>query len=229
MLPSNANAATSDTVPGFAATYDVRYGILRGTMTLELAREDSSYVYETALQPRGFASWLRRGEVRENTTIDLADGSVRPKRYTNTDTIAKPSRYAYYDFDPVSGRVTGEYKAQAVDEQMRTGGQSRISVQVAIMHALRSGTTITEVPVFDRGRWRDFHFDILPEQTVATPSGSFDALEIRYASTKKEKSWSLYCAESLDYLPVMNVYREGEKTKSRAVLTDYRIDNQAAP
>ncbi len=216
--------ATSDAfMPAFSATYKVRYGVLSGTMTLELRNSGDGYVYETSLSPRGVASWLRRGEIREVTRLLTAGGAVRPLDYTNTDTIARPDRYARYAFDASAGRVSGEYKSQTIDEPMRDGGQNRISAHVAIMQALRSGEELSAFPVFDRGRWKDYRFEILPAEPVETPSGDFDAVEVRYAAADDDRSWSLYLAEDLDYLPVVIVFREGDKTKSRAQLTDYRF------
>jgi hypothetical protein len=121
--------------------------------------------------------------------------------------------------------VTGEYKQREVDVPMQAGGQNRISAQVAIMQALRSGLELTELPVFDRGRWRTFHFQVVADQVAKTPAGDFETVEVRYSSEGKEKSWSLHCATALDFLPVMIVYREKGKTKSRAVITEFEIDN----
>ena len=77
--------------------------------------------------------------------------------------------------------------------------------------------------MFDRARWRDFELEIIPDQFARTPYGDFDTVEIRYASTDKDKSWSLHCAPDLNFAPVMIVFREDGKTKSRAELTGYRM------
>ena len=170
------------------------------------------------------ASWIRSGVIAERTLLGNLDGAIWPLDYVSKDTIARPARNTRYFFDKETGRVTGEYKTQRIDEPMRAGGQNRISAQVAIMLALKSQTELSHFPIFDRGRWKDYEFEIVGEQVIKTPSGSFNAVEIRYASADNVKSWSLYCATSLDYIPVMIVYREGNKTKSRAQLTEYRIN-----
>ncbi|MGB5258146.1 MAG: DUF3108 domain-containing protein [Woeseiaceae bacterium] len=211
-------------IPAFSANYSVSYGILRGEMTLELRHAEPGYIYRTSLRPRGVVSWLRRGEIRESTSLVAGEGLVRPLDYDSVDTIAKPTRHVQYEFDPQNGRVTGEYKLREVDVPMQQDGQNRISAQVAIMEALQSGIELSELPVFDRGRWRTFQFEIIPDQLVETPAGDFETIQVRYASDAKSKSWSLYCAPSLDYLPVLIVYREKGKTKSRAELTDFLID-----
>ncbi len=218
------HAAAHSPIPSFEASYTVRYGILRGTMTLQLSRHDSGYRYETSLSPRGVASWIRSGAISERTTLADTDETVLPLDYSSLDTIARPQRDTRYLFDQESDRVTGQYKTHPVDVPMRPGGHNRISAQVAIMLALKSKNRISGFPIFDRGRWKDYEFEISGEETIKTPSGRFETVEIRYTSADGVKSWSLYCAASLNYLPVMIVYREGDKTKSRALLTDYRID-----
>jgi len=218
------HAATHKAMPAFEASYTVRYGILRGTMTLQLSRQGKGYRYETSLSPRGVASWIRSGAISERTTLEDIDETVRPLDYSSLDTIARPHRDTRYFFNQESDRVTGQYKTRLVDVPMRPGGHNRISAQVAIMLALRSKTWTSGFPIFDRGRWKDYEFEIAGEETVKTPSGHFETVEIRYSSADNAKSWSLYCAESLNYLPVMIIFREGSKTKSRALLTGYRID-----
>lgn len=210
-------------LPAFSASYNVRYGILRGTMSLELRDHDAGHTYETSLRPRGLASWLRRGEIRELTNLGLDGLEVRPLDYVAIDTIARPSRRTEYLFDRSAGRVTGEYKSQTIDVPMQENGHNRVSVHIAIMRALQFGTELSEVSVFDRGRWKDYKFEIIRDQTVETPSGRFDTVVVRYVSADNKKSWSLHCAGSLNFLPVMIVFREEDKVKSRAELTDYRI------
>ncbi len=223
LLPASLLAAPAS-MPAFSATYSVRYGLLRGSMTLQLEPRGSGYVYMTALRPRGVASLIRRGEIRESTNLVPGEGLVRPLDYSSVDTIAKPARRARYGFDSSTGRVTGTYKGRTVDVPMRAGGQNRISAQVAIMQALHSGIELSEFSVFDRGRWRSFRFEIIPDQVATTPTGEFETVEVRYTSDKSGKSWSLHCATALAYLPVMIVYREDGATKSRAVLADFRND-----
>ena len=210
-------------MPLFSATYKVSYGILRGEMTLELRQEDhSAYVYETSLTPRGLVSMFRRGSIVETTSLRIEDGKLVPVDYRSTDTIASPTRNTVYRFDTPAGRVTGVYKERSVDETMRPNGHNRISAHVAVMLAMNTGSSMNGISVFDRARWRDFEFEFLPSQVVNTELGEFETVEIRYSSAKKNKSWSLHCAEALDYAPVMIIYREDEDIKSKAQLIAYR-------
>jgi hypothetical protein len=119
--------------------------------------------------------------------------------------------------------VTGKYKSELIDAPLQDGGHNRISVHVALILALRSGKEISEYSVFDRGRWKDYQFEVISDQQVKTPIGNFDTVEIRYSSSGDDRSWSLHFAPVLEYHPVMIVYRKGGKVKSRAQLTDYRV------
>jgi hypothetical protein len=225
LLPASTDASEAASVPTFSAAYTVRYGVLRGAMTLELRQEGSGYLYETSLRPGAIVSLLRRGAIREVSTLAITDAGVRPVDYANTDTLARPNRYAAYVFDETSGMVTGEYKSRVVEVPMRPRGHNRISAHVAIMHKLQTGAEISAFPVFDKGRWRDFEFETILDQSVETPSGRYETVEIRYSSSDKEKSWSLHCASALHYLPVMIEFREGGKIKSSAQLTSYRLED----
>lgn len=224
-----AGPAHAQPVPLFSATYKVSYSILRGEMTLELRQnDDSTYIYDTSLTPRGIVSVFRRGSIMETTTLRIEDGNIKPVEYHSTDTIAHPTRTTVYRFDDPPGRVTGVYKERAIDEPMRANGHNRISAHVAVMFAMNTGAAMTEIPVFDRARWRDFEFEVIPGQSVKTKLGEFETVEIRYSSEDKDKSWSLYCAQALDYAPVMIVYLEDGDVKSKAQLVEYEPLGDAA-
>ncbi|MGW8367439.1 MAG: DUF3108 domain-containing protein [Gammaproteobacteria bacterium] len=217
-----AGTANAQPVPLFSAAYKVSFGILRGEMTLELRREGGTgYIYETSLTPRGIVKLFKSGSIIETTSLQIEDNVLRPLDYRSTDTIADPTRETEYLFDTPPGRVTGIYKERKVDEPMRRNGHNRISAHVAVMLAMNTGTDMTAISVFDRARWRDFEFEVLPGETVKTPLGNYETVEIRYSSDDKDKSWSLYCAEALDFAPVMIVYSEDGDIKSKAVLIEY--------
>jgi len=225
-----AAGSAAEPVPLFSATYKVRYGILHGEMTLELRRkDDGGYLYETSLTPRGIVTIFKRGSIVETTDLEIEDGVLRPVDYRSTDTIADPTRNTVYLFDTPPGRVTGVYKGNAVDEPLRPNGHNRISAHVAVMLAMNKGASMNAIPVFDRARWRDFEFEVLPGQVVSTPLGDFESVEIRYSSDNKDKSWSLHCAEALDYAPVMIVFREDDDIKSTARLVEYEALGKPAP
>jgi hypothetical protein len=225
-----AGVSDAGPVPLFSATYKVSYGILRGDMTLELRREDNTgYIYETSLTPRGIVKLFRRGSIVETTSLQIEDGVLSPVDYRSTDTIADPTRKTVYLFDTPPGRVTGVYKERDVDEPMHPNGHNRISAHVAVMLAMNTGARMTAISVFDRARWRDFEFEVFPGETINTPLGDYETVEIRYSSDNKNKSWSLHCAEALDFAPVMIVYREDDDIKSKALLIEYESLGETPP
>jgi Protein of unknown function (DUF3108) len=219
---TGSTAAALEPLPEFEASYTVRYGLLSGTLVLRLTRHANGYVYETSLRPKGLVSLFARGSIDETTNLIEDGDTIRPLEYVRTDTIADPVRTARYSFH--DDRVAGIYKGQQIDLPMQPGGHNRISVHIAVMQALRRGAEVNEFPVFDRSRWKEYRFEVIPDQVVTTTSGKFDSVEVRYASPGDEKGTSLYFAPSLEFLPVMIVYSENGKAKSRAQLIDYRIE-----
>ncbi|HLU04913.1 MAG TPA: DUF3108 domain-containing protein [Woeseiaceae bacterium] len=221
VLSTTLPAAAAEPLPDFEASYTVRYGPLSGVMVLRLSRHGNGYTYETSLKPKGLASLFARGTIHETTNL-VDDGvTVRPVDYTSIDRIANPvrtTRYFFYD-----ERVAGEYKGRQIELPMRTGGHNRISVHVALMIALRRGIAIGGFPIFDRAQWKEYRFQVIPEQVVKTASGEFETIEVRYTSSDGDKGSSLYFAPSLSYLPVMVAYREEGSVKSHAQLASYRI------
>ena len=221
LLPATTAAGEPLALQPFSATFQVKYGLLRGTMTLALERSDHGYVYETTLSPAGVAGWFKHGTISERTQLVEVNGTIVPLDYDSTDTIANPTRHTHYAFDQQQGRVTGRYKTQDIDVPLRPGGHNRISAHIALLAALQSNADIATFSVFDRARWRDFRVAINRDQAVKTPAGTFDTVEVLYTQADKDRSWSMHFAQNVGYLPVLLVFREGGKVKSRAQLTEY--------
>ena len=194
-------------------------------MTLRLSQCEGGYTYETSLQPKGFASLFKSGVIHESTRLATIGETVRPLDYASNDTIASPARITNYYFD--EDRVSGVYKSREIEEPMLAGGHNRISAHIAMMMAVRSGVDVSSIAIFDRGRWREFEIEVFTDQVAKTKAGTFDTVEVRYLSPDSDKGSSLYLAPSLSHLPVMIVYREGGKVKSRAQLTEYRMDSDS--
>ena len=175
-------------------------------MMLALQHSDSGYLYETSLHPAGLVAWFKRGAITERTTLITDGGTIRPIDYYSRDTIANPERNTSYRFDYANSRITGQYKTQKINVPIRAGGQNRISVQIAIMLALQSDADITQYAVFDRGRWKDYQFEVNRGRSAKTKAGSFDTVEVRYSSLDKDRSWSIHFAADLANLPVVRAY-----------------------
>jgi Protein of unknown function (DUF3108) len=220
---TGSTAAAVEPLPEFEATYAVRYGLASGTMVLRLSRDGNNYLYETSLQPKGLVSLFFRGTIHETTNLVDDGDTIRPVDYERTDTIADPARFARYRFH--DDQVAGIYKDQPIELPMRPGGHNRISVHIAVINALRRGAEVTTFAIFDRSRWKEYRFEVIPDQVVKTKSGTFNTIEVRYSSPGDEKGSSLYFAPSLEFLPVMIVYSEDGEAKSRAQLTHYRIES----
>ncbi len=222
--------AAAQPVPLFSASYKVHYGILHGEMTLELRHADGvDYVYETSLTPKGLVTLFRRGSIIETTSLQIEDDVLRPLDYRSTDTIADPTRHTVYRFDDPEGRITGAYKEREVDEPMRPNGHNRISAHVAVMLAMNTGADMTASRYSTGPAGATSSSRPSPGRPSKTPLGEFETVEIRYSSEKKDKSWSLYCAEALDFAPVMIIYREDDDIKSKAQLVEYESLDEAAP
>ena len=188
---------------------------------MELRRVGDDLLYTTSLRPAGLAGVFRRGSIDERTEVVIDAGAVKPIDYTADDTLARPTRFTRYAFDEAAGRVLGRYKDKDVDLELKPYWQNRISAQLAAIIALRHGAPIPDYWVFDRGRWKRYRFEVLREQVVKAGKSTYDAVEVRYASEDKDRSWSMYCAPKLDYVPVLLTHSEGGKRKSRAELVSF--------
>ena len=121
-----SSAAEAQPVPLFSATYKVSYSLLRGEMTLELRKEnDSTYIYDTSLTPRGIVSVFRQG------SILLKPGD---------DAYSTPVRYSN---DPLLAGFIGEQRLN----EMRGQPAVAAAVMAGVMWLLRGLSWLLLIPV----------------------------------------------------------------------------------
>ena len=214
-----AMAQGSGAAPGAAspAPYKARYqvsyrGISGGELETSLHRgtAQGQWLYESRAFPNLLARVAVSPDARQRSTMDIAQGTVRPQTLVFDDGSDSGVKDVRMTFDWREGRVRGESKGKAFDLAVQPGTQDSTSVQVAMLIELAAGREPKSFRIQNGARLEEYRYWPEGRATVATPFGKFETViwaSQRDGSKRVNRVWH---APSLGYVPVQAIqYNKG--------------------
>ena len=214
-----AQGASSGAAPGAAspAPYKARYqvsyrGISGGELETSLHRgtAQGQWLYESRAFPNLLARVAVSPDARQRSTMDIAQGTVRPQTLVFDDGSDSGVKDVRMTFDWREGRVRGESKGKAFDLAVPPGTQDSTSVQVAMLLELAAGREPKSFRIQNGARLEEYRYWPEGRATVVTPFGKFETViwaSQRDGSKRVNRVWH---APSLGYVPVQAIqYNKG--------------------
>jgi hypothetical protein len=215
-------AAHAAPLPDFSASYELRFGSLRiGTSTISLENgAGGSYVYESRSTPIKLVSWLFRETLHETSNGTLAGTDIRPDTYHYLRSGSK-ERKEQLEFDWQAMTVTNSLENGDGEMDIPAGTLDKLASQLAMMLALRDGKTDISFKIADDDKLKEYRFQVVGEETLALPAGTFDTVKITKLRDNKKRETFIWCAPALNYLPVRIWQREKDDAEYLSELESF--------
>jgi hypothetical protein len=194
--------AVADELEPFTASYAwVWHGMTVAVSTLDLDHHEADWSYRSKSQPRGIGRMFSERPTQESV-LTVAGSSVRPLTYKADDGTPSTKRDVDVRFDWAAGRVTGIYEDTKVDMPAQPGLQDDLSIQIALMVDLLSGTVPEKLLLLDKNRTREYQYSRDGEETLATPAGSIPTVIYQSQKAGSPRVTRFWCAPSQGYIPL---------------------------
>lgn len=209
--------------------FSVEYVLESGLFTIGKTRRSLSaldnglYVFESYTRPAGILSVFYPGDITERSVWKYQDNMAVPMEYSYKDTSQKNKRDALLTFDWKKDIVTNDVNGYPWELKIEKGTQDKLLYQVSIMLDLvaKKQKTSLKYLVADGGKLRTYIAEIQGTEKIKTPAGEFDT--IRIVREDKKSITTLWCAQSLNFLPVrIEHYKKKPNTRVNAYLTTYQ-------
>lgn len=196
----------------FHATYKVKIkGFIMpmgGKGTQELIRlEDGQFLFKSTAKNLFV-------DVREQSRFVLEQGKIRPLEYQYHRKGAGKNRDAILTFDWEKKRVLNDVQQIPWKMDVMPGTLDKVGYQLQIRvdlkRAAAAGTPLTELHyvVADGGRLKDYHFQVMAEETLKTSLGQITAVRIERVRHRKNRTTIFWLAPDYDFLLVKFVQVE---------------------
>lgn len=202
------------------AEYKVRISVVSGRLDTELTATENGYRAHHVIKPIGMSRMLTRGEMNVSSEFTSEADGVKPVSYHAIDTIRKePEAHIRFDWDAnlASGTVGTEEVALHLDGI----SHDSVSIQYELMHDLINGGPSEQYTLFDVDKMRVANVRNVGTKEVKVKAGQFKVVGIQHQKEGSSRITTLWCAEELDYLPVVIEQHRKGKLNFRATLQSY--------
>ena len=224
LIAASLLAAPSKAAEGLtphSAEYKVKISVLSGRLNTRLQATDTGYEATHRIVPTGFAKLLARGSIEETSSFDSDVEGVLPTHYVSSDTLSKDKTSADLSFEWSTGEVNGTVNGEIVTEVLEGLAHDRVSIQYELMRDLmHSGASETYI-LYDIDRLKTLNVSLIGARDVKVPAGSFTVIGVQHQAEGSSRITTLWCAEELDYLPVIIEQHRKGKLRLRATLSRY--------
>ena len=212
LLTASAHGAT-DFPQQFTARYAVasnghEMGVMTRTVTYTGGEE---FLFQSEIKATHGLYALLRVSVLETSRWRLEGSAVQPLDYDfRLSGPRKRESHARFDW---TRNVIGVVHKQKASEFPATAGMlDKLLYQLVLMRDLAEGNPL-EYTVVDGTKIRHYPIERLGEETLATPLGPLQTVKLHYHKPGSERSTTLWCAASLNYLPVKLDHIEDEHVR----------------
>ena len=208
--------AEAEPLSSFEARYDVE---LRGVHVASLHRIftrklDGSYEFQSVLQSEGLASMLKPITELESSRGVWEDEAPRPTSYAYEKHSGKKQRSARVDFNWNAGTASGQDGGKVWRATLVPGAVDKLSYQLLLMRDLARDAPLV-YRIAEEGRLKSQQWVRVGNADVNLGGKVVPSVKITLAG-RGGRQTTLWCAPSLNFLPVRIEYQEknGEVTSA---------------
>ena len=214
-----SSVLSEDQIKPHIANYEVNVRGIKGNLDTILNTKDNIYVAKNELIASGIASIFLRGNVKESSTFSILNSEFLPASFSSIDDMSKEKKSITIHFEKnknvISSIFNGDKKILPYDQNTF----DRLSLKYALMLDLSNQNILPQYKVFEGEDIKLINVEILESKTLNVPYGEFKVIGIKNDESGSSKRSILWCAEELDYLPIVIEQYRNEKLWMQAKLS----------
>tara|TARA_Y100000389_G_scaffold201599_1_gene244719 strand:+ start:6083 stop:6787 length:705 start_codon:yes stop_codon:yes gene_type:complete len=204
------------------AEYEVNISIITGILRTELKKNKENYIAHHIIEPSNLSKMITRGTLDVTSEFQVTVDHIKPVRFKAIDTIRnKPEINLLFDWE--NYLVKGAIGKELVQFTLNDIAYDNVSIQYELMNDLLTGNLQSQYTLFDINELKIASISTTGKKLIKTIAGNFTTVGIKHQKIGSSQITTLWCAEELDYLPVVIEQHRKGKLKFRASLTKYVI------
>ncbi len=202
-------------LPDFSANYLVKLnGIQAGELKQRLSTNiDGSRQFTSATQAKGIFAFFKPDLIEETSIWKLVNDVIQPQSYLYQRSGGKKDKYLKLDFNWQSQQLHIDDKKHPWDLYLEPGTLDKLVYQLALMDELSTTKQQYNYRIADGGKLKAYTIDVIAEEVIRTPLGKIKTIKLKRLRDKtSQRQTVLWCAPSLNYLPVKLEHTEKDGT-----------------
>lgn len=208
----------------FTLTYEVKYnGTYLGDSVRTFRKTDEgTWVYSATTRAEGFISLFIKDVVHESSRLTQQGKTIIPLRYEYSQTGGKKEQHYRISFDWEQGIIHNSYEDKKF--KLENNAQDLLSFQLQIMRDLQNRANTITYYITSRRKAASYVLTHNGSKKVKTPMKTFEAVELASNKLKDHDQYLVWCAVSLEYLPVRIVKLEQDGDRYEFVIKKLAFD-----
>jgi hypothetical protein len=202
-------------IPDFSAKYSVALnGIQAGELKRSLVTNtDGSRLFKSETQAKGIFALFKPEVIVETSLWSRHDHFIEPREYRYLRTGGKKDKMVALDFDWEAKQLHIDDKKHPWSLTLESETLDKLVYQLALMSDLADEKDTFNYRIADGGKIKQYLIIKISREVITTPLGKIEAIKLtRERSRPKDRKTTLWCAPSLNYLPVMLEHIEKDGT-----------------
>ena len=217
--------AAPEPIEPFEVDFEMRYGLFRGDLRLNLKRDEGTnlYSYEVVTRARGMARMVRPDAATESSRFALTATGLQPLQYRlDSGDDDNEDNDSDVRFDWEAGIAHSVYEGTAKELPVEPGVLDRVTADIATIVALRAGREPGGYDMVHRNDIKRYEYRLLGEEQIEVPAGTFDTLKYMRQRPGSSRSILVWYAVDENFLPVRIDQQKNGKTSISTVATELR-------
>ncbi len=203
---------------GYSAHYELYKGFFHFGDTYRVYTVDNkgNFAFESETKPLQSLSWLLDGYILERSSGRVSKKGWRVDKYLFQKVHGKRKWIEDMSFDWREGQVKVKTEKQQWSFAIPADAKDKLIYQVTVMDELSKGHRDFIYHIAAKRKLETWDIGVVGEERLETPLGTYDTIKVTRKNDKRRTV--LWCAKSLDYLPVKIEYTETDGSSFTAKL-----------
>ncbi len=204
------------------ANYDVDIKGFTAEMKTSLKTLDGvNFLAEDFIKTTGIASVFLKGTL-SSTSKFLAEGlTLKPNYFYSLDTISKDKKKLTLDFDWPSNQVLIVDNEKESTMMLNDGIKDRISLKYTLMIDLLGDQLQNQYSLYENDKLKKINITNLGTKIITIDNVVYEVIGIKSQAAGSSKLSIFWCAEDLEFLPILIEQYRDDKLWLSASLSSY--------
>ena len=187
---------------GFESIYEVHHNnIYLGDTVRKLTKlENGQWEYGSYTEAKGFVKMFVKDRIEERSKLEINLNQVKPFNYTYNQSGGKREQKFNLTYNWDKNILTNTYLDKELE--LVPGTQDLLSFVLQIMLELQHNKEIIEMHIADKRRLDSYQLKVIGKESVETPFKTLPTVVLLSNKIKGKRQFKLWCAPSLQYLPI---------------------------
>ncbi len=200
ILSTHSNQVYSQ-VNEFTAKYALYWGGLKVGNTEQAIKKTASDLYTISAQASPLFSSLPLGYA-ESSDIELKTGQIYSQQYQFKLQEGSKNKAGELKFDWAGKKLHIDLNGIKSTRPLNTLLYDNLSFILQLQLDLKAGKTQLDYPVYDKGKLKHYHLDILGNEWLDCPLGRIQTVKLRHIKTDQSRETLFWLAPEYNYLLV---------------------------